>query len=71
MELISHHHNNLLACYFDMEKTCKLLAKKYYWPTLRHNVKAYMKGCDICLASKTVRRKPYGDLQLFSVPTLQ
>ena len=30
MELISHHHNNLLAGHFGFEKTCKLLAQKYY-----------------------------------------
>ena len=28
-----------------------------------------MRGCDICLASKTVRHKPYWDLQFLPVPT--
>ena len=28
-----------------------------------------MRGCDICLASKTVRHKPYGDLQSLPIPT--
>ena len=28
-----------------------------------------MKGCDVCLASKAVRHKPYGDLQFLPVPT--
>ena len=69
-ELISRHHDNPLAGHFGIEKTCKLLAQKYYWPTLRHDVEAYMKGCDVCLASKAVRHKPYGDLQLLPVPTL-
>ena len=58
MELISRHHDNLLAGHFCIKKTCKLLAWKYYCPTLCHNVEAYIKGCDICLASKTVRHKP-------------
>ena len=35
---------------------------------LRHDVKDYVWGCDICLASKAVRHKPYGDLQ--SLPIL-
>ena len=30
-----------------------------------------MKGCDICLASKAVRHKPYGDLQFLILPTHQ
>ncbi len=69
LELISRHHNNPLACYFGIEKTRKLIAKKYYWPMLRQDVKAYVKGCDVCLASKTVHHKPYGDLQSLLVPT--
>ena len=28
-----------------------------------------MKGCDVCLASKAVRHKPYGDLQSLPIPT--
>ena len=61
-ELISQHYDNPLAGHFGIEKTRELLAKKYYWLTLRHNGEAYVKGCDVCLASKAVRHKPYGDL---------
>ena len=68
-ELISRHHNNLLASYFGIEKTQKFLSQKYYWPTLRRDVKDYVRGYNICLASKTVRHKPYGDLQFLPVPT--
>ena len=68
-ERISHYQDNLLAGHFGIKKTCKLLARKYYWPIFRHDVVAYVKGCDICLALKAVCHKPYGDLQLFSVLT--
>ena len=71
MELISRHHDNLLAGHFSIEKTCKLLAQKYYWPTLRHNVEAYGKGFGVCLASKVVCHKPYSNLQLLPVLTHQ
>ena len=60
-ELISRHHDNLLAGHFDIKKTHKLLAWKYFWPSLRHNIEAYVKSCDVYLASKVVRHKPYGD----------
>ena len=70
-ELISRHHDDFLAGHFGIKKTCKLLAQKYYWPTLRHNVEAYVKGCDVCLASKAVCHKPYVDLQLLPVPMHQ
>ena len=68
-ELISSHHDNLLAGHFSIEKTQELIARKYYWEILSHDVKVYVKGCDICLVSKTVRRKPYGNLQQMPVPT--
>ena len=71
IELISRHHNYPLAGYFDIIKTCELLAWKYYWPTLRHDIKAYVKGCDMCLASKTLRNKSYGNFQSLPVPTYQ
>ena len=69
IELISRHHDDPLAGHFGMEKTCELLARKYYWPTLRHNAEAYVKSCDVCFASKAVRHKVYGDLQFLPIPT--
>ena len=71
MEFISKHDNNLLANNFGIKKTCKLLAKKYCCPTFKHNFEAYVKGCDVCLVSKAVRYKPYGDFQSLPVSTHQ
>ena len=71
MELISHPHDNFLAGHFCIEKTCKLLAQKYYWSNLFHNVKAYVKGCNVCLASKVICHKQYSDLQWLPIPTHQ
>ncbi len=68
-ELISRHHDNPLAGHFEIDKTRELITRKYYWPTLHRNVEAYITGCDICLASKSVKHKPYGDLQSLPVPT--
>ncbi len=69
LELMSRHHDDLLTGHFGIEKTRELIARKYYWPMLRQDFEAYVKDCDICLTSKTVRHKPYGDLQLLPVPT--
>ena len=71
MELINCHHDNLLDGNFGIKKTCGLLAWKYYWPTICHNVEVYVKGYDICLASKKFRHKRYGDCQSLLVPTHQ
>ena len=68
-ELISRHHDNPLAGHFGINKTKELIDWKYYWPSLRKDVEAYVKGCDVCLASKAGRHKPYGDRQALPVPT--
>ena len=68
-EPISKHHNNTLAGHFGIEKTQEFVARKYYWPTLHHDVDNYVKGGNVCLALKAVQHKPYGDLQSLPVPT--
>ena len=58
-ELISRNHNDLLAGHFGIEKTWELVARKYYWKILSHNIKNYIKKCNVCLACKFVRHKSY------------
>ena len=68
-EFISRYHDKPLASYFGIEKTQELFSRKYYWLILRRDVDNYVKGCNVCLASKAVRHKPYGNLQSLPVPT--
>ena len=70
-ELISRHHNDPLEGHFSINKTKDLIGQKYYWPSLWKDIEAYVKGCDICLGSKTVRYKFYRDLQSLPIPTHQ
>ena len=67
--MISRHHNDPLVRYFGIDKTRKLVGRKYYWPSLRRDVESYVQGCDVCLTSKAVCQKPYGDLQSLLIPT--
>ena len=62
IKLISWYHNNLLEGYFSINKIRELIGRKYYWPSLKEDAKAYIKGGDICLRSKTIKHKLYGDL---------
>ena len=39
-ELISRHHDNLLAGSFGFDKTQELIAWKYYWPSLQKDIEA-------------------------------
>ena len=68
-EVISCHHNDPLVGHFGIDKTRELVGRKYYWLSLKRDIESYVQGCNICLASKAVRHKPYRDLQSLPVPT--
>ena len=57
-EVISRHHDDLLAGHFGIDKTRELVGRKYYWLSLRRDVESYVRGCNVCLTSKTVRTSP-------------
>ena len=65
---MERNHDDSLAGHFGVEKTLKLLSRKYYWPKMRADVKKYVHGCNICMRSKAQRHKPYGNMQSLSVP---
>lgn len=58
-KLISKSHDELLADYFDIEKSRKLIAQKSDWETLRHNIEIYIIKYNICQASKAINGKNY------------
>ena len=47
----------------------ELIIRNYYWLTLHQDIEAYVKDCNICLASKATWHKLYGNLQALLVPT--
>ena len=67
--MISQYHDNPLVGHFGIHKTQELIVRKYYCPTLRQDVEAYIKDCNICLASKAIQHKHYTNLQILPVPT--
>ena len=68
-KLISWHHDDPLAGHFGINKIRELIGRKYYWPSLKKDIEAYVKGYNVCLALKAVKHKPYGDLQALPVLT--
>lgn len=68
-KLISQNYHNLLACYFDINKTRKFINQKHYWLSFKKNAEVYVKDHNVYLALKTVKHKPYDDFQLLSIPT--
>ena len=46
-----------------------LVTRKYFWPTLCQDVKSYVRGYYVCLASKAICYKPYRDYQFLVIST--
>ena len=46
----------------------ELIQRKYYWPRMAKEIKAYTKSCTACQQAKPTRHKPYGELQLLQQP---
>jgi hypothetical protein len=67
-ELMRRHHDDPLAGHFGIEKTLELLQRKYYWETLKQDVKEYVSTCPVCQRMKPRRHKPYGLLKPLPEP---
>ena len=59
-KLISKHNNNALAGHFSIKKTQELVAKKYYWEIIRHDVEVYVRESDVFLATKAAKLRFLG-----------
>lgn len=68
-KIINRHHNDPLESYFGINKTRELIVCKQFFSSFQSNIEAYIKGCDVYLAFKTVRHRPYEDLHQFLIST--
>jgi len=49
-------------------KTLELLARKYYWPSIRKDVDRFVRNWHVCRQTKSIQQAPYGFLKPLSVP---
>ena len=68
-ELLRRHHDDPLAGLFCVDKTSKLMSRKYYWSSMKADVKEYVNTCDVCKRVKVKRHRPYGELNALPQPT--
>ena len=46
--IISHHHDTPLAGHDGCFKTVGNILRDYWWPTIQHDVRIYVEGCETC-----------------------
>ena len=59
-EVIARHHGTPLAGHWATSRTVQLLSRKYYWPTMSHDVDAFIARCRECQMSDS--RQPRAHL---------
>jgi hypothetical protein len=50
--VIYFHHDLPSTGHPGISNTLMLVARDYWWPSMRKDIKEYVKGCAICLANK-------------------
>uniref|UniRef100_A0A803J5H9 Gypsy retrotransposon integrase-like protein 1 n=1 Tax=Xenopus tropicalis TaxID=8364 RepID=A0A803J5H9_XENTR len=61
-------HDSRVAGHPGRNKTCSLLSRILWWPTLKQDVGNYVDSCPVCQRSKPSRSLPQGLLQPLPVP---
>ncbi|PRP72973.1 retrotransposable element protein, partial [Planoprotostelium fungivorum] len=62
-------HDSPIAGHYGIRKTKELVSCDYWWPKMTHDIKSYVKSCDVCQRAKHSHRKQSGLLQPLSVPS--
>ncbi len=52
-EIISRSHNHVTASHPGIEKTKELILREFWWPKIKRDVEAYVKGCETCQRTKS------------------
>ena len=68
-ELLKRHHDDPLAGHFGVEKTSELIGRKYFWKSMKADIKEYVDSCDICQRVKVKHHRPYGELYALPIPS--
>jgi hypothetical protein len=67
-EVLRRHHNDLITGHFGARRTLELVARKYYWPSMLRDIKAYTKACSTCKRIRPVQHCPHGTMEPLPQP---
>lgn len=51
-QVIAAHHDSISARHPGQAKMQELIYRSHWWPAIKKDIKAYVKGCEICQRSK-------------------
>ena len=68
-DVLNRCHDHPLAGHPGIRKTFFNCSRIYWWPRLRRDVQRYVRNCDTCARSKSMKQKPAGLLQPLEPPS--
>src|SRR5436190_14746987 len=68
LHLVQCYHDHQLAGHPGIQKTIKLIHRRYFWPKIRQFVTSYVRSCLACCRAKSSHHKPYGPLKFLPIP---
>jgi hypothetical protein len=67
-EVLRRHHNDPIAGHFGAKRILELVARKYYWPGMSREVKAYTQACSTCQRVRPVRHRLHRSMEPLPQP---
>lgn len=66
--IMQEHHANPFSGHFGWARTLDLIARQFWWPSIRADVQQFVYTCASCQMNKATNTKPHGLLQPLSIP---
>jgi transposase InsO family protein len=67
-QILSEFHDVPYRGHLGMTKTCELVGRQFWWPSLRKDSNDYVRDCEVCQRNKPAQFKGKGLLQPLPVP---
>lgn len=71
IEILRQNHDDPRSAHGGYLKTADRVKKKYFWPKMDIQIRKYVRGCEVCKASKPtneIQRSPMGNFRSASRP---
>ncbi|KAG5278113.1 hypothetical protein AALO_G00095330 [Alosa alosa] len=61
-------HSSQLSCHPGIRRTLAFIDRRFWWPTMREDVRNFVLACSVCAQNKTSTQPPAGLLQPLQIP---
>ena len=68
LEILQARHDAPTAGHFGIARTFELVARDFWWPGLRQQVREFVASCETCKRAKAPRHQQFGPLQPLPTP---